>query len=75
MSEHILREWPARSRNWQSLRISSLRMTRDNTVGLGDVVKDVTSLAGISPCNRCEQRAATLNRIVRLPRFHKWGRS
>lgn len=31
-------------------------------VGLGDVVKHVTSAAGIKPCGGCERRAAALNR-------------
>jgi hypothetical protein len=34
----------------------------DNEVGLGDLVKRATSLAGIRPCGPCSQRAATLNR-------------
>lgn len=31
-------------------------------VGLGDVIKRATSLAGIKPCQPCLARAATLNR-------------
>lgn len=31
-------------------------------VGLGDVVKRVTSTVGIKPCGGCERRAAALNR-------------
>jgi hypothetical protein len=34
----------------------------DEDVGLGSVVKRVTSAFGIRPCGGCEQRAATLNR-------------
>lgn len=33
-------------------------------VGLGDIIKRLTSKVGISPCAPCEQRAATLNRHV-----------
>jgi len=31
-------------------------------IGLGDVVKRVTSAAGIKPCGGCQRRAAALNR-------------
>ena len=31
-------------------------------IGLGDVIKRVTSAGGIRPCGGCEHRAATLNR-------------
>ena len=31
-------------------------------VGLGDVIKRATSIAGIRPCGGCEHRAAVLNR-------------
>jgi hypothetical protein len=34
----------------------------DEDVGLGSVVKRVTSTFGIRPCGGCEQRAAMLNR-------------
>jgi hypothetical protein len=33
-------------------------------VGLGDVVKHVTSKVGIKPCGGCERRAAALNRLL-----------
>jgi hypothetical protein len=34
----------------------------EEEVGLGDLVKRVTSAAGIKPCGGCQQRAAALNR-------------
>jgi len=34
----------------------------DEEIGLGDVVKRVTSSFGIRPCGGCERRGATLNR-------------
>lgn len=34
----------------------------DAEVGLGDVIKRTTSLAGIRPCASCNERAARLNR-------------
>ena len=36
----------------------------DEDVGLGDLIKRATSAVGIKPCGTCEQRAATLNRLV-----------
>jgi len=34
----------------------------ETEVGLGDVVKRATSVAGIRPCGQCLERAASLNR-------------
>jgi hypothetical protein len=34
----------------------------ETEVGLGDVIKRATSLAGIRPCGPCLERAASLNR-------------
>ena len=34
----------------------------ETEVGLGEVIKRATSLAGIRPCGPCLERAATLNR-------------
>ena len=34
----------------------------ETEVGLGDVIKRTTSMAGIRPCRSCSQRAASLNR-------------
>lgn len=36
----------------------------DEPVGLGDVIKRVTTTAGIKPCGGCAKRAAKLNRLV-----------
>jgi hypothetical protein len=36
----------------------------DNEVGLGDVIKRATSLAGIRPCVGCARRAEALNRVL-----------
>ena len=33
----------------------------ENEIGLGDVIKRVTSAVGINPCGGCEQRAALFN--------------
>ena len=34
----------------------------EEEVGLGDVIKGVTYVMGIKPCEGCERRAAALNR-------------
>lgn len=34
----------------------------DADIGVGDVVKRVTSAVGLRPCRGCERRAAALNR-------------
>jgi hypothetical protein len=36
----------------------------EDEVGLGDVIKRATSLAGIKPCAGCARRAETLNRAL-----------
>jgi hypothetical protein len=36
----------------------------DREIGLGDVIKRVTSTVGIRPCGGCERRAAALNRWI-----------
>jgi hypothetical protein len=35
---------------------------KDEDVGLGDALKQVTYALGIQPCGGCERRAAALNR-------------
>ncbi len=40
----------------------------DQDVGLGDVIKRATLVAGIRPCGGCVRRAATLNRWIALSR-------
>lgn len=37
-------------------------------VGLGDVIKRITSAFGAKPCKPCEKRAALLNRWVQFGR-------
>jgi hypothetical protein len=36
----------------------------DGEIGLGDVIKRVTSYIGIKTCGGCERRAAALNRWI-----------
>jgi hypothetical protein len=42
-----------------------------NEIGLGDVIKRVTSSVGMTPCGSCERRAAALNRRIRFTRRQK----
>ncbi len=39
-------------------------------IGLGDVIKRVTSAVGIQPCGGCERRAAALNRWFIFTGWH-----
>jgi hypothetical protein len=43
----------------------------DAEIGLGDLIKQTTSVLGVQPCGRCEQRAARLNRWLA---FSPWQR-
>ncbi len=36
----------------------------EDEVGLGTLLKRVTSAAGIAPCDDCETRAAALDRLI-----------
>ena len=51
-----------------SHRVSLPGFISDEEIGLGDVVKRVTTAFGIKPCGGCERRAAALNRWVRFTR-------
>ncbi|MCI5194533.1 MAG: hypothetical protein D3915_15680 [Candidatus Electrothrix sp. AU1_5] len=43
------------------VRLPGFISDNDVNIGLGDVIKRVTTTAGIQPCGGCERRAATLN--------------
>ena len=45
-----------------TVRLPRFMMRED--VGLGDVVKRMTSAVGVTPCGGCQQRAARLNRWI-----------
>jgi hypothetical protein len=47
-----------------SHRVTLPGFITDEEIGLGDVVKRVTTAFGIKPCGGCERRAAALNRWV-----------
>jgi hypothetical protein len=62
----VSKEKPEAERTYQSEpaphRIRLPGFITETEVGLGDVIKRATSLAGIRPCGSCLERAATLNR-------------
>jgi len=41
---------------------------REDEVGLGDVIKSLTTRFGVRPCGGCERRAAALNERIRFGR-------
>ncbi len=47
-------------------RVRLPRFVVAEPIGLGDVVKRITSWAGVMPCGGCERRARQLNDWVRL---------
>jgi hypothetical protein len=52
------------SKDRPARRVRLPGFVRDEEIGLGDVIKRVTSSMGIRPCGACERRAAALNRWV-----------
>lgn len=36
----------------------------DDDIGLGDVIKRVTTKVGVAPCAPCQARAAAMNRMI-----------
>lgn len=46
----------------QPFRVRLPGFINEEDIGLGDVVKRVTSAAGVKPCGGCQRRAAALNR-------------
>jgi hypothetical protein len=48
----------------QPYRVRLPGFVSDEEIGLGTVIKRVTSKLGIRPCSDCEQRAAALNRQI-----------
>jgi hypothetical protein len=48
------------------IRIPIPFRTQQRAVGLGDVVKKVTTTIGFRPCSACQRRADLLNRMVQF---------
>jgi len=51
---------PGRTGRSRTVRLPGF-LREDQEVGLGDVIKRATSLAGIKPCVGCTRRAETFN--------------
>jgi peroxiredoxin len=60
------RSGPPPAGTHQPHRLSLPRFLVKHDIGLGDVIKRLTSALGIKPCVGCEQRAAVLNRWLVL---------
>ena len=48
----------------QPYRIRLPGFIRDDEIGLGDLIKQVTTTVGLRPCGGCQKRAAALNRWI-----------
>ena len=62
MNEEEVRSDPGGKARREPFRVRLPGFVSDEDIGLGDVIKRVTSTAGIQPCGGCEKRAAALNR-------------
>lgn len=62
MKEDEAKDVEAEGQDYLPHRVHLPGFILDEDVGLGSVVKRVTSTFGIRPCGGCEQRAAMLNR-------------
>jgi hypothetical protein len=62
----------SRKQNEDTLSRHNVRLpgfiSDDREIGLGDVIKAVTSSVGIKACGGCEKRAAVLNRWITFSR-------
>jgi hypothetical protein len=58
MSPRVTKQQPER----RPFRLPSF--VAESDIGLGDVVKRVTTAVGFTPCGGCARRAAALNRWV-----------
>jgi hypothetical protein len=61
------RRQDARAPDSHAQRTSRVRLPGfllEKEIGLGDVIKHVTSSFGIAPCAGCDRRAATLNNWI-----------
>ncbi|MDX3697445.1 hypothetical protein PV726_46060 [Streptomyces europaeiscabiei] len=63
MTEGEKQDVTARAGEHRPHRVRLPGFVTDESIGLGDAVKRVTSTMGVrKPCGGCEQRAAALNR-------------
>jgi len=62
MNEEQAKDVEAEAKEHMAHRVRLPGFILDEDVGVGTVVKRVTSTLGIRPCGGCEQRAAMLDR-------------
>jgi hypothetical protein len=62
MTDDALAGTGNRTKERQPYRVRLPGFVSEEGIGLGDTVKQTTSLFGIRACGGCERRAATLNR-------------
>jgi hypothetical protein len=62
MSEQDDRRIPSPPPDRIPRRVRLPRIVTDDDIGLGDVVKRVTTAVGVRPCMGCAKRAEALNR-------------
>ncbi len=61
MKDKLIKENEAAEQDAQPRQVRLPGFILDEDLGLGNIVKRVTSTLGIKPCGGCEQRAARLN--------------
>lgn len=61
MKEKKAKDFKAEGEENLPRRVSLPGFINDEDIGLGSVIKRVTSTFGIRPCGGCEQRAKALN--------------
>jgi hypothetical protein len=59
-----VRRRPTKAEKSRPYRVRLPGFVRDEDIGLGDFIKQVTRAAGVRPCGGCSKRAETLNRWV-----------
>lgn len=64
MNETAIKEYHEKKNDRHPYRVKLPGFLVEEEIGLGDVIKRVTSTFGIQPCSGCERRAAVLNRWV-----------
>ncbi|MEY9490279.1 hypothetical protein [Streptomyces calvus] len=59
MSEHV--ETPPSGRRRKPHKVYLPGFIDEEDIGLGDVIRKATSMAGVRPCGGCNERAERLN--------------
>ena len=62
----MLKEEKQKEHNQEPRRVRLPGFLVEEEIGLGDAIKRVTYAMGIKACSGCEQRAAALNRWMKI---------